>query len=136
LLELANKGLDKHEQLRYLLLENNRLEKLPRELGNLRNLTGLNLDNNRIEYPPNAVIEKGLRSIQEFLRADTLKETSNNKTDSDSFQTNDINEYCENSFTDDVWASENEEDTKYSRTKTNYSMSKSATNRSQSAFQL
>ncbi|XP_065671448.1 uncharacterized protein LOC136089406 isoform X2 [Hydra vulgaris] len=54
--------------LKNLLLENNKLSSLPLELGYLTSLTGLNLSNNPLLFPPKHVIEIGVKGILKFLQ--------------------------------------------------------------------
>lgn len=106
LVELPNKGLDRHENLRYLLLENNRLKFLPCEIGNLRNLTALNLDNNCLEYPSMEVIANGLKSILDALKKDYVKLGGSN----DSGGGENENYDDQSIGADDVWASDADEE--------------------------
>ncbi|XP_073239430.1 leucine-rich repeat-containing protein 27-like isoform X2 [Porites lutea] len=60
--------IGKHRNLRNLLLEGNTIETLPLELGLLKSLSGLNLSNNPLEFPPSHIVEKGTQEILKFLR--------------------------------------------------------------------
>lgn len=133
MVEIPTDGLERHENLRYLLLENNRLNRLPCEVGTLRHLAALSLENNPLEYPPSNVNSKGLKTILEFLRKDyTNKKQEEEKryqyyddsgnpvtttmiTNSNSNNNNDINNYFYNYYddslaTEDVWASDPEDE--------------------------
>lgn len=73
LVGLPNAYIGRHQCLRNLLLEGNQLRTLPLELGLVTTLTGLNIANNPLEFPPPEVIERGTQTIlaffQELLRA-------------------------------------------------------------------
>lgn len=126
---MASQGLDTHENLRYLLLENNQLRRLPCELANLRNLTALNLDNNPLERPPCDVVAKGLKSILDFLRGDYAAVAKKSSTGDQTTVNNSnyVYYYDDSLATDDVWASDTE-DTSHEATRVIDSMSKSASN--------
>ncbi|PIK54003.1 hypothetical protein BSL78_09088 [Apostichopus japonicus] len=65
----------KHRFLRTLLLEGNLLTELPPELGLVKTLTGLNLRGNPLEFPPQRILEKGIKEIMRYLRdALTIKD--------------------------------------------------------------
>lgn len=68
LLRLPSVYTGRHQHLRSLLLESNRLRSLPLELGLIKSLNGLNISNNPIEFPPKDVMEKGTTAILQFLR--------------------------------------------------------------------
>ncbi|OWF51769.1 leucine-rich repeat-containing protein 27-like isoform X3 [Mizuhopecten yessoensis] len=68
LLRLPSVYTGRHQHLRSLLLESNRLRSLPLELGLIKSLNGLNISNNPIEFPPKEVMEKGTTAILHFLR--------------------------------------------------------------------
>ncbi|XP_060082531.1 leucine-rich repeat-containing protein 27-like [Ylistrum balloti] len=68
LLRLPSVYTGRHQHLRSLLLESNRLRSLPLELGLIKSLNGLNTSNNPIEFPPKEVMEKGTTAILQFLR--------------------------------------------------------------------
>ena len=76
--ELPTSGLGQHAHLRYLLLEQNELRSLPFELGELRQLSALNIVGNPLVYPSSSVIEKGTRFVQEYLRKENACRTSRN----------------------------------------------------------
>lgn len=58
-----------HKNLKTLLLGRNKLTYLPTELGFIRTLTGLNLSNNPLEDPPQFVINRGVHAIKYYLVA-------------------------------------------------------------------
>ncbi|KAL9983586.1 hypothetical protein ACROYT_G005781 [Oculina patagonica] len=64
--------IGKHRNLRNLLLEGNTIESLPLELGLLKSLSGLNLSNNPLEFPPSVIVEKGTQEVLKFLREQYL----------------------------------------------------------------
>ncbi len=97
-------GLERHDYLRYLLLENNKIKKLPKELANLRNLAALNLIDNPIEYPPMEIVQKGSKAVQEYLKNE-IKRNKNYLISDDDYD----NYSSIRMFNDDVWASEEEE---------------------------
>ncbi|CAH1784520.1 unnamed protein product [Owenia fusiformis] len=70
--------LSRHENLRNILLENNELRTLPLELGLVKNLSGLNINNNPLEFPPPDVLERGTQDLLKYLR-DTLHAKSQGK---------------------------------------------------------
>lgn len=142
LVDLPNDGLDTHETLRYLLLENNKLTSLPCEIGNLRHLAALNLENNPLEYPPIEVSSKGLKSILDFLRNDYVKQASERRdksgggqergsearaTNDEYANTNNNNNfysyYDDSLATEDVWASDTEEEIMRHRTRSGRTIS-------------
>lgn len=55
-------------ELRSLLLEGNELSTLPLELGLVKTLDGLNIRGNPLVFPPEEVMEKGVKTILGFLR--------------------------------------------------------------------
>ncbi|CAN0265258.1 unnamed protein product [Bubo scandiacus] len=61
-------GIGYHRQLKTLLLERNPIKELPTELGNLTSLRALNLRHCPLEFPPQDIIQNGLKSILCFLR--------------------------------------------------------------------
>jgi hypothetical protein len=71
--ELPVAGLDTHQQLKNLLLENNKIQRLPPQIANIRTLTAINLTDNPIEYPPLNVVRKGCKALQEHMRDDYVK---------------------------------------------------------------
>ena len=71
--------MERHDFLRYLLLENNKIKKLPNEIANLRYLTALNLIDNPIEYPPTEIVQKGCKAIQEYLKNDVWASDEENE---------------------------------------------------------
>lgn len=105
-MEIPNNQLDKQENLRYLLLENNSLKQLPCEIANLRNLSALSLNLNPMEYPPAQVIAKGLKAILNYLKNDYL--TKNNMARLVVKNMHHEDDYGAESFIDDVWASDEE----------------------------
>ncbi|XP_078310264.1 uncharacterized protein LOC111134419 isoform X2 [Crassostrea virginica] len=68
LLRLPSVYTGRHNHLRTLLLEGNKLRSLPLELGLIKSLNGLNISNNPIEFPPKDIMEKGTSEILKFLR--------------------------------------------------------------------
>ncbi|XP_031696162.1 leucine-rich repeat-containing protein 27 isoform X1 [Anarrhichthys ocellatus] len=58
-----------HRSLKTLLLEGNPVSELPPELGNVITLTGLNLRNCPIRFPPPHIVDLGYRSILQYLRS-------------------------------------------------------------------
>ncbi|XP_062609001.1 leucine-rich repeat-containing protein 27-like isoform X4 [Saccostrea cucullata] len=68
LLRLPSVYTGRHNHLRTLLLEGNKLRSLPLELGLIKSLNGLNISNNPIEFPPKDIMEKGTAEILKFLR--------------------------------------------------------------------
>jgi hypothetical protein len=66
-------GLESHQQLKSLLLENNKIRRLPPQISNIRTLTSINLADNPIEYPPLDVIRKGCKALQQHMRSDFLE---------------------------------------------------------------
>ena len=95
--------MERHDFLRYLLLENNKIKKLPNEIANLRYLTALNLIDNQIEYPPTEIVQKGCKAIQEYLKNE-IKRNKNYLTTDDDYD----NYSSIKMFNDDVWASDEE----------------------------
>lgn len=67
-LETVPTSVANHQCLQVLLLEGNRIERLPVELGSVPNLRGLQLAKNPITYPPENIISKGSQSIIKFLK--------------------------------------------------------------------
>ncbi|ESO83099.1 hypothetical protein LOTGIDRAFT_236873 [Lottia gigantea] len=59
--------LGRHRNLRNLLLEENNIKSLPLELGLVKSVSGLNINNNPLEFPPVDVLEKGTQEILKFL---------------------------------------------------------------------
>lgn len=57
-----------HRCLKTLLLEGNQISELPPEMGQLKTLTGLNLRDNPIEFPPQKIVQKGVKEILRYLR--------------------------------------------------------------------
>lgn len=132
-MELTSEGLDTHENLRYLLVENNKLTRLPCEIGNLVNLTALNLDNNPLEYPPLEVVGKGLKAILEYMRDDYVKlrgaSSGSDKQCVIKKSSNEYSYYYDDSLgTDDVWASDTEENSVNGRARSSRSRSTSNLN--------
>ncbi|XP_048747713.1 leucine-rich repeat-containing protein 27-like isoform X2 [Ostrea edulis] len=68
LLRLPSVYTGRHNHLRTLLLEGNKLRSLPLELGLIKSLNGLNISNNPIEFPPKDIMERGTSEILKFLR--------------------------------------------------------------------
>ena len=73
-LDLRNNKLRKipnnvgeHKKLKTLLLGRNQLTVLPAEMGFLKTLTGLNLSENPLEEPPHSVVSKGVYAIKAHL---------------------------------------------------------------------
>lgn len=95
--------------MRHLLLENNKIKRIPCEISNLCNLNAINLTDNPIEYPPLDVVQKGCKSILEYMRNDYLNkkkiEDQNFSEDSAYKSSGNVNDY---DFNDDVWASDDE----------------------------
>ncbi|KAM9345442.1 leucine-rich repeat-containing protein 27-like [Symphorus nematophorus] len=58
-----------HRCLRTLLLEGNPISELPPELGNVISLTGLNLRDCPIIFPPPHIVKQGYQSILQYLRS-------------------------------------------------------------------
>lgn len=83
-------GLSKLSCLKCLLLENNKLTQLPNEIASLRNLNALNLSDNPLEYPPIDIVNKGLRSVQIYMKKQQLKKTNINI---DTMSDQDIDDY-------------------------------------------
>ena len=63
------RNVGEHKNLKTLLLGRNRLTFLPDELGFIRTLTGLNLSNNPLKDPPQFVINRGVHAIKHYLLA-------------------------------------------------------------------
>ncbi|XP_075865803.1 leucine-rich repeat-containing protein 27 isoform X3 [Microcebus murinus] len=61
-------GIGSHKHLKTLLLERNPIRMLPVELGTVATLKALNLRHCPLEFPPQVIVQKGLVSIQTFLR--------------------------------------------------------------------
>ncbi len=95
--------MERHDFLRYLLLENNKIKKLPVEIANLRYLTALNLIDNPIEYPPIEIVQKGFKAVQEYLKNE-IKRNKNYLISEEDYD----NYSSIRMFNDDVWASEDE----------------------------
>ncbi|XP_063692035.1 leucine-rich repeat-containing protein 27-like isoform X5 [Bolinopsis microptera] len=68
-------SIGEHRQLRTLLLQGNQLATLPVELGNVPTLTGLNIADNPIEYPPKTVLQEGTQEILKYLRLELQSES-------------------------------------------------------------
>lgn len=68
LIRLPTVYTGRHQHLRNLLVEGNNLRTLPLELGLIKTLNGLNINNNPLEFPPLSVVEKGTSEILKFLR--------------------------------------------------------------------
>uniref|UniRef100_A0AAV2JMF9 Leucine-rich repeat protein SHOC-2 n=1 Tax=Knipowitschia caucasica TaxID=637954 RepID=A0AAV2JMF9_KNICA len=60
--------IGRHRCLRTLLLEGNPIEELPLELGNVLSLSGLNLRDCPLRFPPTDVLHRGVYGILQFLR--------------------------------------------------------------------
>jgi len=72
-LESLPTNISSLSKLKNLLLEGNQIKRLPLELGLLTNLTGLNLRNNPLSFPPQDIISLGTKEILRYLREyDTL----------------------------------------------------------------
>lgn len=63
------RNIGEHKNIKTLLLGRNQLTFLPLELGVIRTLTGLNLSNNPLKEPPQTVINKGVHAIKHYLLA-------------------------------------------------------------------
>ena len=63
------RNVGEHKYLKTLLLGRNKLTFLPTELGFIRTLTGLNLSNNPLKDPPQFVINRGVHAIKHYLLA-------------------------------------------------------------------
>ncbi|XP_066550050.1 leucine-rich repeat-containing protein 27 isoform X2 [Amia ocellicauda] len=61
--------IGQHRCLKTLLLEGNPIKELPVELGNVNTLRALSLRHCPIEFPPQDVVHQGLHSILSFLRS-------------------------------------------------------------------
>ena len=61
------RNVGEHKNLKTLLLGGNKLTFLPTELGFIRTLTGLNLSNNPLKDPPQFVINRGVHAIKHYL---------------------------------------------------------------------
>ncbi|XP_072292424.1 leucine-rich repeat-containing protein 27-like [Eucyclogobius newberryi] len=61
--------IGRHRCLRTLLLEGNPITELPPELGNVLTLSGLNIRDCPLRYPPRGVLQRGVFSILQYLRA-------------------------------------------------------------------
>ncbi|XP_046382441.1 uncharacterized protein LOC124153372 isoform X1 [Ischnura elegans] len=57
-----------HEHLEVLLLQGNRLQSLPLELGLVPKLRGLQISGNPLLFPPVVIIRRGISSILKYLR--------------------------------------------------------------------
>ena len=129
---LPTSGLSKHEHLRYILLENNKLRYLPNEIAYLRHLTALSVSANPLIYPPPEIVQKGCKEIQLFLRNEIINQQIKTINENDENLKNLINEseddyYDIQSIADDIWASDNEDNSSHSRHNAKISRSKSAT---------
>lgn len=116
LVELPTVGLNELEDLRSLLLENNQITKLPEEIANVRTLSALSMSENPLEYPSVEIVNKGFKHVQQFLRSEMLKKQLNtvnkNNRNLEELIKDAEDEYYEiQSITDDVWASDNEDNT-------------------------
>jgi len=114
--ELPTHGLSESTNLRSLLLENNQIKTLPEELANVRALSALSISENPLEYPSEDVINKGFKHVQQFLRTEMLKKQLNvvnkNNRNLEELIKDAEDEYYEiQSITDDVWASDGEDNT-------------------------
>jgi hypothetical protein len=98
--------LDKLDKLRYLLLEGNRLKKLPPQIVGLRNLTALNLADNPLEYPPVEIVEQGLARIRDFMRSDYVKSS----LERDDERLEDVVNVVSDGDEEAVWASDHDEE--------------------------
>jgi hypothetical protein len=118
---LPTLGLDKLEKLRYLLLEGNRLTKLPPQIVGLRNLTALNLADNPLEYPPLDVVNLGLAHIRNFMRSDYVKSS----LERDDERLEDVVNVVSDGDEEAIWASDQDEESTSNgrRTKRNQSAS-------------
>lgn len=80
----------------------------------MRNLTAINLTGNPIEYPPLDVVQKGCKPILEFMKNDYALLKLNQDNDS-SYKSNEYESNDYRSLIDDVWASDDETDSKLSK---------------------
>lgn len=90
LTHIPSKGLENNVNLRCLLLENNKITRLPYEIANLRYINALNVSDNPIEYPPINVVNKGLKQVQIYMKKEQL---SKNNINIDNMTDQDIEEY-------------------------------------------
>ncbi|KAL5260993.1 hypothetical protein ACHWQZ_G006890 [Mnemiopsis leidyi] len=74
LLSAIPSSIGQHRQLRTLLLQGNKLTRLPIELGNIPTLSGLNIADNPLEYPPKTVLQQGTQEILKYLRLELQNE--------------------------------------------------------------
>ena len=75
------RSVGEHKNLKTLLLGRNKLTFLPTELGFIRTLTGLNLSNNPLEDPLQFVINRGVRAIKHYLLAKLRLKTEDYQSD-------------------------------------------------------
>lgn len=71
-LENIPKSIKNHQNLTYLLLQNNNLSSLPNELGTVLGLKVLQLSGNPLIYPPQDVISSGIEKTLLFLHKNFL----------------------------------------------------------------
>ncbi|XP_017770295.1 PREDICTED: leucine-rich repeat-containing protein 27-like [Nicrophorus vespilloides] len=67
-------GVANHASLENVLLQNNKIEMLPNELGLVPNLKVLQLSGNPLIYPPQSVVEMGVDDVCIFLKQEYYKE--------------------------------------------------------------
>lgn len=126
LTELPCKGIETHEHLRYILLDNNKITRLPVQLSALADrLTALNLAENPIEYPPADVVKKGCKQILEYLGQSYKPSLSRSNGPSRAYEKNEEGE-------EDLWASDNEDNDR--RRSASRASSSSRMNRARSAY--
>eukprot|EP00116_Pleurobrachia_bachei_P005369 sb/3465631/ len=63
-----------HRELRTLLLQGNKIQTLPIEIGNIPTLTGLNIADNPLSFPPGNILTEGTQKILQFLRQELKNE--------------------------------------------------------------
>ncbi|KAJ8982874.1 hypothetical protein NQ317_004304 [Molorchus minor] len=68
LLESIPKSIAHHKYLENLLLSNNNIKALPRELGVVPNLKALQVSENPLVYPVRKIVAEGTKAIKSYLR--------------------------------------------------------------------